>query len=70
MEGKFVAVVDSHYMKTLLPEWLILVAVFIGIVVFVWKFICADLPHDFLSRLRSERSASKEGDDGRLRDHR
>lgn len=57
-------------MKSLLPEWLILLGVFIALVVFVWKFICADLPDDFLGRLRREREASKEVDDGRLRDHR
>lgn len=70
MESKFIAVVDSYDMKTLLPEWLILAAVFVGLVVFIWKFICADLPDDFLGRLRRERDVSREGDDGRLRDHR
>lgn len=57
-------------MKPLLPGWLIVSAVFIGLVIFIWKFICADLPDDFLDRLRREHDVSKEGDDGRLRDHR
>lgn len=57
-------------MSTFLPEWLILISVFIGFVVFVWKFICSDLPDDFLLRLRRQYEASEEGDDGRLRDHR
>lgn len=57
-------------MSTFLPEWLILISVFVGFVVFVWKFICSDLPDDFLLRLRRQHEASEEGDDGRLRDHR
>ena len=57
-------------MSTFLPEWFILVSMFIALVVFVWKFICADLPDDFLARLCREREASKEVDDGGLRDHR
>ena len=57
-------------MSTFLPEWVILASVFIGLVVFVWNFICADLPDDFLARLRRERETSKEDDDGGLRSHR
>lgn len=51
-------------------EWLIIALVFVAVVVFIWKFIVADLPDDFLRRLHRDRSAPKEGDDGRLRDHR
>jgi hypothetical protein len=50
-------------------ECLLLLIVFIGVVVFVWKFIVADLPDDFLIKLRTKRQVPKEGDDGRLRDH-
>lgn len=57
-------------MSTLLPEWVIFASVFVGLVVFIWKFICADLPDDFLVRLRRERETSKEGDDGGLCGHR
>ena len=50
-------------------ELLILSAVFVGVVVFVWKFIVTDLPDDFLRKARSKVQPSKEGDDGRLCDH-
>jgi len=70
MEGESFAVVESDDMKPFLPDWLIVVAVFICLFIFIWNFICADLPDDFLDRLRRERDVSKEGDDGGLRDHR
>lgn len=50
-------------------ELLILGVVFVGVVVFVWKFIVADLPEDFLRKARAKVLPAKEGDDGRLRDH-
>jgi len=57
-------------MRPLLPEWVILAGVFIALALFIWKFIVADLPDDFLARLRRQREDLKEDEDGRLRDHR
>lgn len=68
MEGEHCPVVESHDMTPVQREWLILFLVFVAVVGFVWKFIVADLPDDFLGRIQRERK--KEGDDGRLRDHR
>jgi len=51
-------------------ECLILLVVFVAVVLFVFKWLVADLPDDFLQRVRPKLKQDKtEGEDGRLRDH-
>jgi len=50
-------------------EVLILLLVFVAVIVFVFKWLVADLPDDFLQKVRPKPKQPKEGDDGRLRDH-
>jgi len=53
-------------------EALILLLVFVAVVVFILKYLVADLPDDFLQKARPKRKRAEQpkgGDDGRLRDH-
>lgn len=51
-------------------EYLILAAVFIAILVFVYVHIVADLPDDFLKRVRKGIKEKKGADRGGIRDNR
>ena len=50
-------------------ELVLLLVVFLAVVAFVLKFIVSDLPEDFLKNVQRSRARTKEGEDGRLRDH-
>ena len=58
-------------MIAFIRQYWVLIGVFFAVVVFVFKYIVADLPDDILSQAYKRiKQSKKEGDDGRLRDHR
>jgi hypothetical protein len=48
-------------MSAYFREWCVLGLVFLGVVVFVFKFIVQDLPDDFLSKCSERAKKSKGG---------
>ena len=70
MEGQHHFVVESDDMNSSLIEYLILGVTFCAVLVFVFKFIVADLPDNFLSKTNARLKRIKEEKNGRLRDHR
>jgi hypothetical protein len=43
--------------------------VLVAVAIFIWKFLVADLPDDFVSKLSERSSPVKEQRDGGLRDN-
>lgn len=57
-------------MIAFIRQYWILIAVFVAVVIFVCKYIVADLPDDILSQAYKRIKQSKKGgDNGGLRDH-
>ncbi|NVD97946.1 hypothetical protein [Massilia sp. BJB1822] len=50
-------------------ELLLLGIVFLCILIFIWFFIAADLPDDFIAKARQTAKSEKGESDGSLRDH-
>lgn len=58
-------------MIAFIRQYWVLIIVFFAVVIFVCKYIVADLPDDILSQAYKHiRHSKKGGDDGGLRDHR
>lgn len=51
-------------------ELLLLGIVFLSILIFIWCFIAADLPEDFIGKVKASAKRDKEDCDGGVRDHR
>ncbi len=57
-------------MNVFYRELLLLGTVFLGVLIFIWFFIAADLPEDFIAKVKASTRQEEEGCDGGLRDHR
>ncbi|MBB3122153.1 hypothetical protein [Pseudoduganella violacea] len=57
-------------MNVFYRELLLLGIVFFGVLIFIWCFIAADLPDDFIAKVKASANQEEEDCDGSLRDHR
>ena len=69
MEGKSIASLDAHNMSIFQREILLLFLVFIAAAIFVFNFLVADLPHDFLNFINNHFQKLREKRRGRNRDN-